>query len=347
MSEFDVRVVEVGHLAKHENADSLSVTMVDGYPVIVRTGDFSEADRAIYVPIDSVVPDVPEWAFLGGHRRIKAKRLRGIFSMGLLAHLPPCECQPLWDAQVGGEWKLVDGTFHDRSCSKTWSAGQNVQNEMKIEKWEPTIHAGKIRPEDQEPEQPFLPRYTDIEGLRRHGDVLVLGEEVVLTEKIHGANGRWLFRDGRLWIGSHNCLWKEGTSNIWTRVADGYLGHALVDVPGLAFYGEVFGDVQDLKYGRSQGTLCLMVFDVMDTSTLRYLDHDEATEVCDRLGFLRVPVLYRGPWSDLLAEGMTTVSGGHVREGFVVKPTRERFDHRVGRVILKLIGEGYLLRKGA
>jgi len=29
----------------------------------------------------------------------------------------------------------------------------------------------------------------------------------------------------------------------------------------------------------------------------------------------------------------------------VVKPVRERFDERVGRVILKLHGEGYLVRK--
>lgn len=37
----------------------------------------------------------------------------------------------------------------------------------------------------------------------------------------------------------------------------------------------------------------------------------------------------------------------HVREGFVVKPIRERQDPRLGRVFLKMAGEGYLLRKGA
>lgn len=29
----------------------------------------------------------------------------------------------------------------------------------------------------------------------------------------------------------------------------------------------------------------------------------------------------------------------------VVHPVKERYDHRVGRVILKLHGEGYLLKK--
>lgn len=83
MSEFQVRVVQVGAIEKHPNADALSMTVVDGYPVLLRTGDFREGDRAVYVPIDAVVPaDDHRWVFLGEHRRVRAKRLRGIFSIG-------------------------------------------------------------------------------------------------------------------------------------------------------------------------------------------------------------------------------------------------------------------------
>ena len=42
----------------------------------------------------------------------------------------------------------------------------------------------------------------------------------------------------------------------------------------------------------------------------------------------------------------SVIGADHVREGFVVKPTAECFDDRIGRVILKMVGEGYLLRKG-
>jgi hypothetical protein len=35
----------------------------------------------------------------------------------------------------------------------------------------------------------------------------------------------------------------------------------------------------------------------------------------------------------------------HVREGFVVRPVRERYDPAVGRVILKLHGEGFHTRR--
>ena len=49
-----------------------------------------------------------------------------------------------------------------------------------------------------------------------------------------------------------------------------------------------------------------------------------------------------------LANGASTLPGAaHTREGFVVRPTKERWHPLLGRVILKLIGEDYLLRKGA
>ena len=85
MSEWQVQVVRIGEVTKHPNADTLSITQVHGgYPVIIRTGEFQPDDLAVYVPVDSIVPTNDRWTFLGGHQRIKAKRLRGIFSMGLL-----------------------------------------------------------------------------------------------------------------------------------------------------------------------------------------------------------------------------------------------------------------------
>ena len=36
----------------------------------------------------------------------------------------------------------------------------------------------------------------------------------------------------------------------------------------------------------------------------------------------------------------------HMREGVVIRPTEERYVDRLGRLILKLVSEEYLLRKG-
>jgi hypothetical protein len=47
-----------------------------------------------------------------------------------------------------------------------------------------------------------------------------------------------------------------------------------------------------------------------------------------------------------LSKGLTVIgAGAHCREAFVGRPGKARFDERVGRVVLEVHGEDYLLRK--
>jgi RNA ligase (TIGR02306 family) len=125
--------------------------------------------------------------------------------------------------------------------------------------------------------------------------------------------------------------------------------------PGAVLFGEVYGAVQDLKYGvqASEG-IRFIVFDVLWENridgTRKYMDWDQLQRFCGTHRLPVVPVLYRGPWKrelTALAEGPSTMQGAnHLREGFVVRPVVERVDPRFGRVQLKLAGEGYLTRKG-
>lgn len=318
MSEFHVQIVKIDNIERHPNADSLSISMIHGgYPVIFRTGDFKIGDLAIYIPVDAVVPmNDCRFSFLGTNRRIKAKRLRGVFSMGLLI---PNE--------------------------NNWVEGQNVQTELGITKWEPTEEF-KLSGDDESP-PPFLQEYTDIEGLRKFPLILEEGEEVVITEKCHGANSRYLYKDERLWAGSRTRVKKENDEIAWWKVTKQYdLVNKLNKCPNIAFYGELYGKVQDLNYGVNG--LALMFFDAKNVDTQKYLDYDDFIKLTTKLELPVVPVLYRGPWSNelrKLANGPSMVVGAnHIREGFVVKPIHERWDQRCGRVILKLIGEDYLLR---
>ncbi|RYE90040.1 MAG: hypothetical protein EOO75_10780 [Myxococcales bacterium] len=307
-----------GPIVKHPQADNLSIAQVFGYPVIIRTGEYAEGDRAVYVPVDGVVPEGdPRWAFLGEHRRIRAKKLRGVFSMGLLTAADP-----------------------------SWAEGQDVREPLGITKYDPPEpDAGS----GDEPDPGFLPPYTDIEGLRRWPGKLVPGEEVVLTEKLHGENGRFLWHEGRLWCGSRTRIKAESPGSAWWRAARAHgLAAKLATVPGIAVYGEVHGYTGGFPYGVDRGVAGLRLFDALDIATRQYLDHDAFLALARQLDLPVVPPLFRGPWSDdlrALAEGPSTLAG-HVREGFVVRPVQERQDLEMGRVVLKLIGEGFLLRKG-
>lgn len=329
-TEHEVRLVHLGEINPHPGADALDITNVDGRPCIVRRGDWSAGDLAIYIPIDSLVPvSDPRFAFLApragddGLARIRAMRLRGVFSMGLLVR------------PISGE---VTAARHV----------DDLREYMGIGIYEPPVPTGGG---ETERDPGFLPVY-DIESARKWADaVLTGGEEVVLTEKIHGANGRFAWHQGRMWCASRTQFYKPG-EGMWSRVAEsiGLAERMTETCPGIAIYGEVYGQVQDLKYGRQGANL--VAFDALDIASRRWLDYDDFCALTERLGLARVPELYRGPWTpDLVthAEGgsvLARLNGAqHVREGWVLRPVRERFDPALGRVILKLHGEGYLTRK--
>ena len=319
MSEFAVKVVRLGPVEKHPNADTLGICQVFGYPVIVKLGELQENDLATYVQVDSVVPsDDPRWEFLKGRYRIRAAKLRGIFSMGLLVKADP-----------------------------GWTEGQDVQEALRIKKYEPPESA-QTGGEDER--CPFdFPKYTDLDAWRRYPDVLKDGEEVVLTEKVHGTASRFSYAEERLWCGSHRTIKKESLTNVFWKVASQYgLAERLRDYPGIAFYGEVYGWVQDLHYGHTQGKTSLVLFDILDLANRHWLDYDDFAALAKKLNIPTVPVLYRGPWSKEVlkhAEGQTLLGGDHVMEGTVIRVIKERFDERIGRVILKFHSEAYLLRK--
>jgi hypothetical protein len=201
------------------------------------------------------------------------------------------------------------------------------------------------------PKPPVVPVY-DIEGIRKHMNVLRDGEEVVLTEKIHGRNARYIHTGKKFYVGSRT-KFRNKVSSVpgpWHIVAQKYnLESIMAQYPGMVLFGEIYGDVQDLKYGvPASEDVRFVVFDVMSVVTpgkRKYLSYGELRHFCSSNDLLMVPELYVGPWDKSLvshAEGKTTMPGAnHVREGFVVKPTTERHDPHFGRVILKLPGEGY------
>jgi len=198
---------------------------------------------------------------------------------------------------------------------------------------------------------PNYPTY-DIEGIRRYQHVLQDGEEVWISEKIHGCNGSWMHTGKRFWTKSRT-LFRRDPGNVWRAAAEKYgLAEKLAKHPDIVLFGEVYGSVQDLRYGvpESEG-IRMAAFDAMDVKTRKFMSVDEFLAFCRELDVPVVPTLHRGPWSTgllAMAEGQSTMPGAkHVREGIVIKPVVDRHDPRIGRVILKLAGQSYLLRKDA
>ena len=175
----------------------------------------------------------------------------------------------------------------------------------------------------------------------REEGLIADGEPVLVTEKIHGANARYLFDGGTFYMGSRTRWLRPDASHQWRRAAD---ADARIEAwcrahPGVVLYGEVYGPVQSLKYG---GQLAFAAFAASDKG--EWID---TITLLDDPSLPTVPLLYRGAYSPsvlALAENDSTVPGanaGHMREGIVIVPERERRDERIGRVALKYISNRY------
>ena len=175
-------------LEPHGNADTLSVVKVfdGGYTCVVRTSDWQGITKAAYIPPDSTVDvKIPEFTFLAldakadGRARIRAKKLRGVISFGLLVPARP-------------EWQL----------------GQDVTADLQVEHYEPQVHIPGVRRDNlvtggETVPGPDLivPKY-DLEAFRKYHKLFNEGEEVIITEKVDGSNSRYCYHNGQMYCGS-------------------------------------------------------------------------------------------------------------------------------------------------
>ncbi|OMI37592.1 RNA ligase (ATP) [Streptomyces sparsogenes] len=339
---------------EHPNADALELAQVGLYRAVVAKGAFRSGEFAVYVPEQAVLPAelIDELGLTGklagaGHNRVKAIRLRGELSQGLV-------CRPRALAEVDLERAAREGVdFAER---------------LGIVKWVPPVPISMSG--DVEPSPDLLP-WIDIENLKRYPDVFEDGEPVAVTEKLHGtaccltycADGGEV-RVTSKGLGAQRLALVEDEKNLYWRAMRGHgvaavaarvaaeLGAARVGI-----FGEVYGDgVQDLGYGTDsrRGVPGYAVFDVaVDVGgRVRWLDPEEVAKALDgRLPV--VPTLYAGPYDARrvleLADGRETVSGTglHIREGVVVRATSDRYSPVLGgRAIAKVVSGAYLTRKG-
>lgn len=335
-----VPVVRIGAVTRHPNADTLLQTTVAGNVALFREGQFKEGDYAVAVPIDSVVDTKREaFAFLApkankdGKARIKAVRLRGVFSTLVLIEVP-------------------DNIPH--------LEGIDLSTALGVEKYQSPFDFMEMRGFVAAPPKGIhVPKY-GISGLREFGHLLAEGEEVLLTEKIHGANARLVMTDdGVVHVGSHGA-WKkedagdgEGGDGIWWPAmrASGMIEKMKAIGPNIVVYGEIYGQVQDLKYNHpdKKTPAYFRAFDVFDCKQGRWADVEELQAICTQHAIPEVPMLYAGPWhNDLraLAEKDSTLAP-HLAEGFVVRTMALRHEPTLalGRSVWKYPGERYLTRK--
>ena len=304
---------------------NLSLARVYDFVVVVRTDLWNDKEIGAYIQPDSVVPDTPDFEFVGHNKRITVRRFRGVYSHGLMMPAPE-------GSRVGDDVSEIMGVTHYEPRENVTMFGDSVHG----------------------PEGIF-PKY-DVENWRKFSVLFEDGEDVVVTEKIHGANARFkMTNDGDMFCGSRTMWKKEHENDLWWKCLDKnrWIREFVTFHPDFTLYGELFGNVQNLKYGAGKNDVFFRAFDVWNNRENRFLSWTELDNIYLPDGSkLReepywVPVLYFGPYDKEmvrgLADGKSTILGAeNIREGIVVHPTRERYEAFLGdRLKLKLVSDKY------
>lgn len=363
-SEFACEVVAVTEVLPHPNADRLEIAhfaMRSGpaaYTCVTGKGDFAPGDLAVYCSVDCIVPlSRPEFAFLRArldgksktHYRLKAARLRGVYSEGLLVRAPVGAA--LGD-EIAESWGVEYYTPPQRNQPMNGPTPPSPKKDWRCD---------------------LIPEF-GVTSLRKAPALFDPEDVVVITEKIHGTNFRFgwvrapgLFGGWHWVVGSHrtfktdNRPWyrrlfsrwrpKKGwyDSDVWLQAADSFGGlkDKCWDFRGQMFYGELFGvtpsgqKIQDLTYGRER--MSLVLFDAYDPVRGEYLSWNDVRIAAADMELDLPPELYVGTYPGLekvkeLAEGPSLLCSNQIREGVVVRSF-------TGSEIGKWVGEGYRLRK--
>jgi RNA ligase (TIGR02306 family) len=360
MSTLVVEVCEVKAVYPHPQADSLEFITVKGWQVIVQKAlGLAIGRKVVYFPPDSVLPpDLAERLGITKYLAPLPREIDGTRKPGLRVRAARLRGEPSY------------GTI-DHAVDPAWEVGRDVKDHYGVTKFEPPV-----RPTDGDALPPLAAfhGYTDIENIRNFPEVLVPGEEVVITEKLHGKNCRLgLIRvpgeDGdtfEFMAGSNDVRRKEvdrkgRPSDFWRPMSEpvrDLLRHLSGGERSVVLFGELYGSgVQDMAYGLGNGAKGFRAFDIAVDG--KYLGFDEKSQLLGRFKVEMVPHLYRGPFSWEAVEehtyGPTTLcppeAAGRFqgREGCVVTPVVERYNPDLGgggRVILKSISADYLARKG-
>lgn len=342
---------EISDIRPIPGADRIVVAQVDGWECVVQKDEFHVGDRIVYVEVDSVVPERPEFEFLRDRKfRVRTIKLRGQVSQGLVLPLSI----------------LPDGA--------PTNLGADVTGALGITKYDPQAQqeAQLLTKQPQTPQNPiakFLMRFkwyrkhfmkpkrkggfpdwivktdeTRIQNLTTLFDIeSKKGTPFSVTEKVDGQSATYFLRKVsrrkyEFGVCSRNIrLGAPDNSSYWT-IAKKYdienvLKQLIGDYETIVLQGEICGNgIQGNKYHISNYDL--FVFNLI------YPDHKcttaEIAELVAPFGLKTVPIVEEGKTlPDTIAElveyskGYSVVRKEQKREGVVMRNNQSNISFKV------------------
>lgn len=342
-----VTIRQISNILPIPNADAIEEVQVDGWSVVSQKGIHSVGDFVLYFEIDSFLPESdPRFAsfmkfgtqtFEGvvGHR-LKTKRLRGVYSQGIIIPL--------------AEFEFINRDF--THCLKAFLE-VNKALEVYNDAVDIAAHIGVVKYEKPEPANgyqgdakgnfPSFLRKSDQERIQNLYHKVQGSDEVFApTLKMDGSSVTVFYvdhkyveeeKDGAGYC-SRNQLLRipygvplEETGNFFKGVTESKLFAKAADIRNIygfscAIQGELVGPgIQGNfeKFDKYQ----VFAYRIFNVDKGEYLNYTEFSEICEALNIQRVPLvgepqaILQKPLSEILAISEGKSINNKMREGIV------------------------------
>lgn len=366
--------------------ERLEIAVVYDWEVIVGKGNHKVGDKVFYIPANSLLPQwlenyifPPDSKIKLEKHRVKAIRIQGFVSQGMIVNMNDV-CNAARNITKSDiNWMennfILEKDYQDLLGIKKYIPPNLLPKEARISK------QGVKAPRPSNENLNFH-RYGGLENIKWYPDLFTPGENVCITEKIHGTNFRagWLPYTPRTrwakfknWIAGWFGKKKEwefvyGSNNVQLQGREygdknfyksNYYYEAVVKYDlknklgkGQVVYGEIYGnDIQKgYDYGlKNERRIALFDYRFHDNGESTWMSQWALEYLANTKGLPLVPKLYEGPFSkekvqELIGGPSVLYPGQKIREGVVVKNV---LDYSENRKALKCINPDYTMKEAS
>ena len=351
MSERSLAHIEqIISLEPIENSDFLEKATVLGWHLVVKKEEFKVGDKIIYIEVDSVLPETPEFEFMAKYKyRVKTIKLRGQISQGMIL---PISCLQQNESYFSIGHDVTDLLGITKYLSKS-ERDELAEDSRKIALEKSRLKKFMYRfnwyrrlfmPRKQVVGFPYWVSKTDEERIQNIPQVLndFKDELVYITEKVDYQSatftgkilqnttpiiGKYLPKKFKFIVASRNLMNNDKSSLYWQIATKYNLDRILKENPTLTIQGEQGSSkIQGNKYGISEPKI--WIFNIYDHENNYHYDYWEMLDFCNKYSLTPVPFISQIRLSDIAttvdemveySKGKSVINNKINREGVVVR----------------------------
>jgi len=359
---------KIDFLEPIQGRDLIELAHIGGWKVIVKKQEFKNGDLCIYVEIDSILPEKPEFEFLRktcykpsyNGFRIKTLKMAGVISQGIIFPLSILGNTKIEEGQDVTE-KLGIKKYDPEISKENSIVSKNRKHSFIIEYllsfiWFRRIYRFFVSKSSGN--FPYFLIKTDEERIQNYGEQYEKHrkEYFYATEKLDGCSVSYAVKDRdnfkflkrkEFFVCSRNLRLAHSDNSHYWKVARKYNIQEKLETMGknIAIQGEIVGPgIQENQYKLHDHQF--YIYNVYDIDKGRFYSLEQMELFCDAYDFTMVPIISIGELDKSvdeliqMADGFSLLKRDILREGIVFRT----IDYDVNKFSFKVVSNRFLLK---